>query len=146
MKVILLKNVPGTGIAGEIKEVSNGHAQNYLLPKKLAIAATDKNILQMKEQEKRKAKEAEQDLLEVEKMANRLDGVALEIKGRINDSGRLYASISDAMIVKKLKEKGFEINKKSVVLPEPIKELGDYQVRIELDHGLEAEITLSVID
>ena len=146
MKVILLKNVPGTGNAGEIKEVASGHGQNYLLPKKLAILATDKNIAQMKEQENRKAKEAEYDLLETEKIANRLSGLALEIKGSINDSGRLYASVSDSMIVKKLKEKGFEINKKRIILPEPIKELGDYQIKIELDHGLEAEIVVSVID
>lgn len=146
MKIVLLKNVPGTGNAGEIKEVANGHAQNYLFPRKLAIAATDKNLRQIKEQEKRKEKEAEKDLIEVEKLANRLDGQALEVKGRINDSGRLYAAISDVVISKKLKEKGFDINKKQIVLPEPIKELGDYRVKIELDHGLEAEITLSVID
>ncbi|MFA6918616.1 MAG: 50S ribosomal protein L9 [Patescibacteria group bacterium] len=146
MKIILLKNVPGTGEAGEIKEVANGHAQNYLFPRKLAVEATAKNLQKIKEQQSRKAKEAEQDLLETEKTANRLSGLALEIKGRINDSGRLYASISDSVIAKKLKEKGFEISKKQIVLPEPIKELGDYPIRIELAHGLEAEIILSVID
>lgn len=146
MKVILLKNIPGTGSAGEIKEVANGHAQNYLFPKKLAVPATDKNLQKIKEQQSRKSKDAEKDLLQTEKMANRLSGLALEIKGKINDSGRLYAAISSSMVAKKLKEKGFELNKKQIILEEPIKELGDYQIRIELDHGLEAEITLSVID
>lgn len=146
MKVILLKKVSGLGSAGDIKEVSDGYAENFLIPQKMAKAANAKNVAIAKQAIEKRIRDAEKDLVATEKLANRLSEAVLEIKGKINDAGRLYAAVTSAMICDKLKEKGMAVDKKSVMLKEPIKELGDYRIRIVLDHGLEAEITVVVDD
>ena len=79
-----------------------------------------------------------------EKIAEQLNGQAIEIISKVNEDGKLYAAITPAMIIKVLKEKGFDIKKDQIILPEPIKEVGEYPIVITLDHGLEAEITLTV--
>lgn len=146
MKVILLKNVDDLGEAGDIKEVADGYARNFLFPQKLAEIATDENIQKLKAEKEKLAKIAENDLLVTEKIAEQLEGQLIEIKLKINEEGKLYAAVSPTMIVKALKEKGFEIQKDQIDLPEPIKEMGEYPLKINLDHGLESEITLSVIE
>lgn len=146
MKVILLKKVSGLGSAGDIKEVSDGYAENFLIPQKMAKAANAKNVAIAKQAIEKKIRDAEKDLVATEKLANRLSEAVLEIKGKINDAGRLYAAVTSAVICDKLKEKGMAVDKKSIMLKEPIKELGDYRIRIVLDHGLEAEITVVVND
>ncbi|HLD28140.1 MAG TPA: 50S ribosomal protein L9 [Patescibacteria group bacterium] len=144
MKVILLKDVEGIGDTGEIKEVADGHARNFLLPGGLAELATPENISKVKEKKEELARIAEQDLILTEKIAEQLNGQAIEIISKVNEDGKLYAAITPAMIIKVLKEKGFDIKKDQIILPEPIKEVGEYPIVITLDHGLEAEITLTV--
>ncbi|MEK7653324.1 MAG: 50S ribosomal protein L9 [Patescibacteria group bacterium] len=146
MKVILLKNIPKLGEAGEIREVSDGYARNFLLAKNLVEPATEENVKKLELEKEMKAKLAEEDLVVMEKIAERLNGTAIEIKGRVNEEGRLYAAITAPMIIKNLKEIGFEVKKGQVVLPEPIKEAGEYPVTVTLDHGLEAEITVIVTE
>ena len=144
MKVILLKEVKSLGLKGDIKEVADGYARNFLFPQQLAMVASEENIARVKEEQVRQAKMAEQDLILTEKIAEQLGGLILEMEGKINENGRLYAAISQAMVAKKLKEKGFDVKKGQILLTESIKELGEYPVTINLDHGLEAEITLIV--
>jgi len=144
MKVILLKEVKSLGLKGDIKEVADGYARNFLFPQQLAMVASEENIARVKEEQVRQAKMAEQDLILTEKIAEQLGGLILEMEGKINENGRLYAAISQAMVAKKLKEKGFDVKKGQILLAESIKELGEYPVTINLDHGLEAEITLIV--
>jgi len=146
MKVILLKNISGLGLAGEVKEVADGYAKNFLMPRKFADIASSKNINSLKQVKEKKVVEAEKDLIATEKLAKKLDGFYLQIKGKTNPSGKLYASISTATIASSLREKGFDVDKKNVELYNQIKELGEYEVKINLDHGLEAQICINVTD
>ncbi len=142
MKVILLKAVKGLGEAGDSKNVADGYARNLLFPQKLAEPATADNIAKWEAEKEKSVKLAEHDLALTEKIASQLEGMALEIQGKVNEEGRFYAAITPAAIIKKLKDKGFEIKKEQIVLPEPIKEAGEYQVLIHLSHGLEANLAI----
>lgn len=145
MKVILLKDMKGLGKKGEIKEAADGYARNFLLPGDLAQPATAENIFKLKRQAEEKTRMAVKDLLSAEKMASKIDGQSVEIKTKANEEGRFYAAIGAAAIAKKLKEKNFEIKKEQILLAEPIKEAGEFAVKIYLDHNLEAEITVIAI-
>lgn len=146
MKVLLLKDIKDVGKLGEIKEASDGYARNFLFPRGLAEAATGKNIQKMKDDQAKKEKLAELDLFETEKLADRLNGITLELQGKVNAQGKFYAAIGAAKVAGKLKEKGFEIGKDQICLPEPIKEVGEYNVLINLNHGLESAITVVAIE
>ncbi|MEK7167759.1 MAG: 50S ribosomal protein L9 [Patescibacteria group bacterium] len=144
MKVILIQSVKGLGEPGAIKEVADGYGSNFLIPQGLAQLGTDENISKWNSDQESKIKMAEVDLALTEKIAEQLNGLTVEISGKANEAGKLYASVNGAMIVKKLKELGFDLKKEQIVLMEPIKEPGDHPVMVSLDHGLEAEINLIV--
>ncbi|MDD5569179.1 MAG: 50S ribosomal protein L9 [Candidatus Pacebacteria bacterium] len=144
MKVILLKNVAKIGDKNEVKEVSSGYARNFLFPKKLAIPATEENLLKWEEEQKNAEQKAEQDLLEMEKVASRLDGMEVVVEVKAGSEGQLFESVSKQKIAEKLKENGFAVEKNQIVLEEPIKELGEFPVKLELKHNLEAEIKVIV--
>ncbi len=144
MKVILLKKIKGLGDIGDIKEVADGHALNFLIPQKIAKPATAENISKLKKHKAEAVKRAEQDLILAQQNAKKLQGIILELKGKCSGDGKLYSSISSSMIADKLKERGINIEKKQINLVKPIKELGDHSVFIVLNHGLEAEITVVV--
>lgn len=145
MKIILLKDVKGLGKKGETKEAADGYARNFLLPGNLAQPATAENVAKLKRQSEEKTRLAVKELLSVEKVAAKLDGQTIEFRVKANNEGRFYAAISATAIAKKLKEKGFEIKKEQVLLAEPIKEEGESAVKINLNHNLEAEITIIAI-
>lgn len=144
MKVILLKKIKGVGNIGDIKEVSDGYAINFLIPQKNAEIATPENISKLKKHKEEAIKKAEEDLVLAQQNVRKLQGVVLELKGKSSGDGKLYSSIGTNVIVDKLKEKGINIDKKQVNLVKPIKELGEHSVFIILNHGLEAEITVIV--
>lgn len=145
MKVILLKDIEKLGGAGEVKDVTAGYARNFLIPRKLARLATHRNLREVDKIKLAKELKAKLDLEAVEKLAASLDGFELVIQTKIKDEGKLYGSISDSVIAKKLKNQGFEIGKSQIKLNDPIKEVGDYDVLVSFDHGLEANIKVSVI-
>ena len=142
MKVILIKDIKELGKKGAVKEVADGYARNFLFPKRLAEVATTDNIQKQKEQQEKQARIAVKDLKSVQSMADGLQGQVIEVVGKTNEDGRFYAAISATVLIKKIKDKGFNIDKKMIFLPEPIKEVGEYPVTINFDHGLEAEITV----
>lgn len=144
MKVILLKKVRGLGNPGDVKDVSDGYAVNFLLPQKLAVTGTDKNIAELKNKKEQLAKQAETGLAQAEKTADALGGVVIEISGKSNEEGKLYAAVTPTAIAKKLQEKGFEVKPIQINSAAPIKEVGEHSVSISFDHGLEAEITVIV--
>ncbi len=143
MKVILIKDVAGLGQQGDVKEVASGYARNFLFPKNLAEAATDEKIKLVQEKKAKAAKEAEFDLANTQKLAQRLEGQTVEISAKASNEGTLYAAVSPAKIAKVLQTKGIEI-KKQQIKAEHIKEIGEHEISIELSHGLEATITLII--
>jgi large subunit ribosomal protein L9 len=144
MKVILLQDVEGLGKKYEVKDVKNGHARNFLLPEKLARAATKQALKWLSDQKEIIEKKAEEDLKKAQASASGLDGSELNIVVKVGDEGQLFESINSQKIVEKLKEMGFEVKKSQVKLENPIKEVGEFPVSISLDHNLEAEIKVIV--
>ncbi|MFA6973693.1 MAG: 50S ribosomal protein L9 [Parcubacteria group bacterium] len=143
MKVILFKDVPSIGKAGDIKNVSDGYARNFLLPKKLAEIANAAS-LQKAELLKKKQQESEQaDLEKIQKVAETLQGCEIVIMAKEKD-GKLFGSINAKAIAKELKKENLLVDDKLIFLPEPIKEIGDYDVKVELSHGIEASIHVVV--
>lgn len=145
MKVILLKDIESLGKIGEIKDVAAGYARNFLFPRKLAKLSSFKNLREVKKIKLVQELKAKLDLEAVEKLVASLDGFELAIPMKIKEEGKLYGSISNIAIAKELKKQGFDINKNQVKLNDSIKEVGDYDVLISFDHGLEANIKVSVI-
>lgn len=143
MKVILSQNVKNIGKIGDVKEVSDGYARNFLLPKKLAEAATETGIKNV-ENLKNKMAEAEQaDLEKNQQLAESLQDREILIQVKEKD-GKLFGSVNAKMIAKELKKEVLDIDEKSVILAEPIKKVGEYDVKIELGHGIETFVKVIV--
>jgi len=144
VKVILLQDIEDLGKKYEIKEVKNGYARNFLLPKKLARAATKEALKWLESQKEVIEKEMEEDLKKAQALASQLDGLEINISVKVGDEGQLFESINAQKIVDKLKDMGFEFKKSQIKLENPIKELGETPLSISLDHNLEAEVKVII--
>jgi len=144
MKVILLQDIADLGKKYEVKEVKNGHARNFLIPQGLVKPATKENLKWLESQKKAEETIAEDELKKAQGLASNIDGLEVPNSIKVGEDGQLFESINSQKIAEKLKEMGFDIKKSQVVLENPIKELGEFSVKITLEHNLEAEITLIV--
>ena len=144
MKVILLKNVDKLGKEGEVKEVADGYARNFLIPQDLAKPATEQALREAELNAVKKSKTEQADLEETQKLAEQLDGRELFIKVKEKD-GTLFGSVNEKTIAKTFADEGLTLVPVNVKLEESIKEVGDYDVRLELDHGLEANIKVILV-
>lgn len=145
MKVILRENVIGKGIAGDTIDVKPGFARNYLVPQGLAYQANDKNLKIYEREKTRKAREQEKFQHEAEKLSEELEKISLTAAVKVGDDGKLFGSITSHIISDLLKEKGYEFNHRKIVIDEPIKELGVYEVGIDLGTGVEARVKVWVV-
>ena len=145
MKVLFLENVENIGKRGEIKEVKNGLARNYLLPQKLALRATHSNI---KTWEVRlnalKLKDAKV-LEDAQAIAESLNNVSITIAVKAGEEDKLFGSVTSQNIADSLNEKGFSIDKKDVLLKESIKELGNFTIGVKVHPEVTANIVLDVV-
>ncbi|MCI8870611.1 MAG: 50S ribosomal protein L9 [Lawsonibacter sp.] len=144
MKVILQQDVKGQGKKGQLVEVSDGYARNFLMPRKLAVAATAENLNTMKQQDKaRKAQEAAEKA-EAEAAAKKLEGLMVKLSARAGEGGRLFGAVTAKEISEALSQQhGMNIAKTKIVLDEPIKACGSYQLKCKL--GYEVTGTLNVL-
>ena len=146
MKIILLKDVENLGKKDEVKEVKAGYARNFLIPRGLAKPATRENLEWLEAQKDIEAKKAEEELRKVQEAASVIDGQEIMIPIKIGKDGQIFEKISSQKIYEKLKELGFDVKKNQIDLKEPIKELGEFPVKIKFDHNLEAEIRVIVVE
>jgi len=146
MKVILLQDIEKLGKKFDIKEVANGYALNFLIPKGLAKKATKETLKWLSTQKEIIEKKAEGELKKIQEFASSIDGQEVLIPVKIGEEGQLFESINNQKISEKLKELGFEIKKTQIDLIEPIKELGEFPVKIKFEHNLEAEIKIIVTE
>ena len=146
MKVILLKDIENFGKKYEVKEVKAGYARNFLIPKNLAKPATKEALKWLEIQKETEVKKSEEELKKVEDFASQIDGLELSFPVKIGEKGELFESINSQKIFEKLKELGFGIKKPQIELKEPIKELGEFPVKIHFEHNLEAEIKVIVVE
>jgi large subunit ribosomal protein L9 len=145
MEIILREHIEHLGERGEIVQVADGYARNYLLPRKLALPATQGNRKHV-ERERRivDAREAEAKG-QAEALAARLSVADLTIARRVGDTDQLYGSVTAADIVEVLKEQGFEVDRRKLIFPEPIKALGDYEVPLKLHRQVTATLAVHVV-
>ncbi|MGI6120313.1 MAG: 50S ribosomal protein L9 [Desulfosporosinus sp.] len=145
MKVILQADVRGTGKQGQVLEVADGYARNYLFPKKLAIEATAGNIRDITHkkalEESRKEKEKE-DAVE---LAGKINNLQVEVQMKTGEGGRLFGSVTSKEIADALKkQQGLEVDKRKIELNEPIKSLGNHKVNIKIHPDVSATLKVSV--
>jgi large subunit ribosomal protein L9 len=145
MEVILREHVDNLGRRGEVVKVADGYARNYLLPRKLALPATDGNKRQIeREREKFEAKEADEKRA-AEQIAQRLAGVEVVIPRKVGETEALYGSVTTVDIADALAAKGVEIERRKLQLAEPIKQLGDFDVPVKLHREVTAHVKVKVV-
>jgi large subunit ribosomal protein L9 len=144
VQVILNEDLPNLGRPGDVVEVRAGYARNYLLPRKLAVEANPRNLRAFEHQKrlalgKREALRS-QALTEKE----RIEGLHLTIAARAGEEGKLFGSVTNIDLERALQEKGFAIDRRRIVLPEPVKQIGDYSVTVRLQPEVDANLKFSV--
>jgi len=144
MKVILQQDVRGQGKKGQLVEVSDGYARNFLLPRKLAVAATAENVNTMKQQEKARKAQQAAEKAQAEETAKQLEGLMVKIPAKAGEGGRLFGAVTAKEVSEALTaQHGVTVAKTKLVLDEPIKSCGSYQIKCKL--GYEVSGTINVI-
>lgn len=146
MKVILLQDIENLGKKNDVKEVKDGYARNFLIPKRLVKIATKGSLKILEVQKVIDEQKAEEELKKTQELVSKIDGQEVIIKVKVGEKEQLFESITIQKISNKLKELGFEIKNNQIELVAPIKELGEYPVKIKFEHNLEAEIRVIIIE
>ena len=147
MKLILKTAVDNLGEAGEVVSVKKGYGRNYLLPQGLAYEASAANMRLLEEEQKKADERMRRDYLEARRRASQFAGMALEFKARAGEDGKLFGSVTNADIADRANESGkldFELEKRAVVMEEPLKALGTFQVTIHLHAEVDVEIQVDI--
>lgn len=144
MEVILREEVPHLGAVGDIVKVKAGYARNYLLPRGLAAAADHRNVGMLEHQKRTLAEKRERDRKTAEGLAQKLANLRVVIKARAGEEGKLFGSVTNLDIERKVAELGFPIERRRIRLAEPIKTLGEHSVAVHLDNGISANLTIVV--
>ena len=146
MKIILLQDIENVGKKDDVKNVANGYARNFLFPQKLAKLATKQAIKELEKEKELERIKAEEELKVVQEIVSQIEGLEIEVPVKVDEQGKLYGSINEVEISKLFKNRGFDIKKNQIKIPQPIKEIGGYPITILFDHGLEAEIKIIVTE
>ncbi|MCP6726694.1 MAG: 50S ribosomal protein L9 [Patescibacteria group bacterium] len=144
MKVLFLKDVKNVGKAREIKEVADGYARNFLIPNKLAKEATKEVLSDFENQNEILEEEAEEALKKIQEMATKLDDLEVPLAVKVGDEGQLFESVTALKIADTLRGMGYMVKKEQVELEEPIREPGEFPVKLKFEHNLEAEIKVII--
>ena len=145
MKIILNENLDSLGKAGDLAKVADGYARNYLIPKGLASKADNRNIKAFEHEKKQILLKAEKDMKKAEETAFRLKDITCTIARRSGDQEKIFGSVGAKDIHEALLAQGIEIDKKNILLDEPIKALGEFSVLIKLGAGKTTEIKVAVV-
>jgi large subunit ribosomal protein L9 len=144
-QVLLREDIDNLGARGEIVRVKAGYARNYLLPRNLAVEATSNNLRQIEGERAALAKREAKDRSSAELQAGALRSLALKFERRIGEAGVLYGSVTSMDIAHALKEQGYEIDRRRIILREPIKRFGNYEVPVRLHRDVTVELPVSVL-
>lgn len=146
MKVIFQKDVKGQGKKGEIKEVSDGYARNFLIPRGLAVEATEANLSILRAKERSEEKKERERLEEAKAIAKKLESLELVIKAKAGEGGRLFGAVTSKQIAEALKAKNIEIDKRKIDLEEPIRALGFAHVPVKLHPEVTATVKVLITE
>ena len=145
MRVVFLDDVPGVALGGEVKEVKNGFARNYLIPQNLAVAATRDALQRVENLGQQAEVKRLKTLKDMKALGEQLDGVHVNVEMRAGASGRLYGSVTNATVAEKISEiTEREINRRTIELSEPIRELGTFDLNLRLHPEVNATVNLLV--
>jgi len=144
MKIILMTDVPALGRRGELKDVATGYARNYLLPRKFAVPATAANLQNLEHLKRQREREEDNALRNAQATAAQIEGLTFAVTARASEDGRLYGSVSAQDVVDFLERHGVPLERRRVLLEEPIKALGEYRVPIRLQADVTAVLPLTV--
>ena len=144
MKVILQKDIPNLGDAGDVKEVADGYARNFLLPKRLVIRYNESSEKAMRHQKKLINFKKEKRRSQSEKLAEALADMEIKVVAQVGEEDKLFGSVTSMDIAKHLAEKGYQVDKRKIQLDDPIKKRGEYEVPVKLDEGVTANIKVIV--
>lgn len=145
MKVILKEDIENLGRKGDIVEVAAGYGRNYLIPRKLALKITSSNLKMIKIEQQALRKRVEQERLSYQELISKLNEVRLKFERKAGEKDVIFGSVSSSDIKEALEELGFEIDRKKILLSEPIKRLGNFTVPIKVYHEDQAEIKIEVV-
>ncbi len=147
MKIILLQDVEGLGKAGDLKDVANGYARNYLLPRRLAAGATP-NLIATRTQRIAAEQRKQEKLVESNRqLAERLNQVSLTFRARVGSQGRLYGSITSQDVAAALRAaENIQIDRRTIDLSEPIRSVGTFNVPVKVASGVDSKLTVNVVD
>ena len=147
MKVILQQDVRGQGKKGQLVEISDGYARNFLLPRKLAVPATAENINTMKQQEKARQAQMAAEKAEAQALAEKLQGIQVKLAAKAGEGGRLFGAVTSKEIAEALSAQfGLNITKTKLVLDEPIKACGGYQIKAKLGYEIVGTVNVLVVE
>ena len=147
MKVILQQDVRGQGKKGQLVEVSDGYARNFLLPKKLAVPATAENVNTMKQQEKARQAQMAAEKAEAQALAEKLKSIQVKLTAKAGEGGRLFGAVTSKEIAEALSaQHGLNIAKTKLVLDEPIKSCGGYQIKAKLGYEIMGTVKVMVVE
>lgn len=144
MKVILQENVEGVGVVGDLLDVADGFARNYLLPRRKAMIANLRNVKALEHAKRVAAEKARKEKTVFEEQAQKLSSVSLTMPVQVGKEGKLFGSVTSKDIAAALQEHGHEIDRRKIQLSQPIKELGTYSVPVRLHREVTATITVTV--
>ena len=145
MKVVLLEDVKGMGHADTVKDISDGYARNFLIPKGLAVIADKGALKSLEERVKAKADKLEKERAELNKIASKLNGAEISIKVDAGQSGKVFGSVTHQDIAKKIHETlGIDIDKRKIILDQPIKETGSFNVPVKFASDISASLKVNV--
>ena len=147
VKVILKHDVENLGESGQVVDVKAGFARNYLIPQRIAYEASAANVRRIEEERRREEERSRRDYLEARRRASRLEGLSLTFHARAGAEGKLFGSVTNSDIADRANEQGaldFELDRRQVILEEPIKQLGAFLVPVRLHAEVEVEIAVNV--
>jgi len=144
MKVVLIRDLEGYGFLGDVIEVKRGFANNYLIPRGFALPATRGNIKHVQEILRQKSRKLEREKRKALNLAKKLKDLVVEVRKPVGEKGKLFGAVTSADVVNALKEKGVEIDRKSIIFPHPIKEVGLFTLTVRLHREVSVEIKLEV--
>jgi len=145
MEVILNKTIDTLGLEGDIVNVKPGYARNYLIPQQIAMLVSKQNLARLQQQKEAIEARLEKERKEAGTLSDKLSGVTIEIARRVGDEDRLFGSVTSADIADKLEEKGIKVDRRTILLKDPIKSLGETKVFVKVGYQLNTEIVVQVV-
>ena len=146
MEVILIQDVDNLGGANEVVKVRNGYARNFLIPRKLAIEANQGNMKQLEEKRKQQQKKEAAMLAEVNSVIEKLQEAPVKVGAKTGTSGKIFGSVTSLQLSRAIRDqKGYEIDRKKITLPDEVKELGTYKAHIDFGNGKSTDVEFEVV-